>query len=137
MMVFRKNYFILTVILFVIEVCIAVFVNDRFIRPYVGDFLVVILIYCFTRSFFNVPVIQTAIGVLAFAFTIEGLQYIEFVNILGLQNSKLASVVLGNSFAWMDMITYVLGIGFVLACESLNSNKKSNKISEQIAEKKC
>lgn len=136
-MVFRKNYFILTVILFVAEVCIALFVNDRFIRPYVGDFLVVMLIYCFVRSFFNVPVIQAAIGVLVFAFTIEGLQYIQFVNILGLQNLKLASVVLGNSFAWMDMITYVLGIGFVLACESLNNNLKSNKISEQIAEKKC
>ena len=136
-MVFRKNYFILTVCLFLIEVCIALFVNDRFIRPYVGDFLVVILIYCFVRSFFKVPVIQTAIGVLIFAFAIEGLQYIEFVKILGLQNSKLASVVLGNSFSWMDMITYVLGIGFVLACETLNSILRSNKISEQIAEKKC
>lgn len=137
MIIFRRNYFILTALLFLVEVCIALFVNDRFIRPYAGDFLVVILIYCFVRSFFNVPVNQTAIGVLIFAFVIEGLQYIQLVNILGLQNSKLASVVLGNSFSWMDMITYVLGIVFVMACETLNSNLKSNKISEQIAEKKC
>lgn len=130
---FRKNYFILTVILFLVEVFIALFVKDRFIRPYAGDFLVVILIYCFIRSFFNVSIIKTAIGVLLFAFTIEGLQYINFVKMLGWQNSKLAYVVLGNSFSWMDMITYVLGIGFVLVCESLNNFLKSKKMEDQKA----
>jgi uncharacterized membrane protein len=93
MVIFRKDYFILTVILFLVELFIALFVNDRFIRPYVGDFLVVILIYCFIRSFFNVSIIKTAIGVLIFAFAIEGLQFIKFVKILGLQNSKLVNVI--------------------------------------------
>ncbi len=131
MVIFRKDYFILTVILFLVELFIALFVNDRFIRPYVGDFLVVILIYCFIRSFFNVSIIKTAIGVLIFAFAIEGLQFIKFVKILGLQNSKLVNVVLGNSFAWMDMITYVLGICLVLACERFNCLPKSQIISDQ------
>ena len=121
MFVFRKNYFLLTIILLFTEICIAVFINDRFIRPYLGDFLVVILLYCFVRSFFNVPVNQTAIGVLIFAFVIEGLQNIQLVNILGLQDSKLANVVLGNSFSWMDMLTYVLGICFVLVCEKIKN----------------
>ena len=121
MFVFRKNYFLLTIILLFVEICIALFINDRFIRPYLGDFLVVILLYCFVRSFFNVPVNQTAIGVLIFAFVIEGLQYIQLVNILGLQDSKLANVVLGNSFSWMDMLTYVLGICFVLVCEKIKN----------------
>ena len=121
MFVFRKNYFLLTIILLFTEICIAVFINDRFIRPYLGDFLVVILLYCFVRCFFNVPVNQTAIEVLIFAFVIEGLQYIQLVNILGLQDSKLASVVLGNSFSWMDMLTYVLGICFVLVCEKIKN----------------
>ena len=94
MFIFRKNYFVLTVILFLVEVCIALFIKDRFIRPYVGDFLVVILIYSFIRSFLNAPVFKTALGVLIFAFAIEGLQYINLVKILGLQHSKLASVVL-------------------------------------------
>ncbi len=67
------------------------------------------------------PVNQTAIGVLIFAFVIEGLQYIQLVNILGLQDSKLANVVLGNSFSWMDMLTYVLGICFVLVCEKIKN----------------
>ena len=132
MFVFRKNYFLLTIILLFIEICIAVFINDRFIRPYLGDFLVVILIYCFVRSFFNVPVNQTAIGVLIFAFVIEGLQYIQLVNILGLQDSKLAGVVLGNSFSWMDMLTYVLGIALVMAYEIVNNFfKVKNQIDQK------
>ena len=132
MFVFRKNYFLLTIILLFTEICIAVFINDRFIRPYLGDFLVVILLYCFVRSFFNVPVNQTAIGVLIFAFVIEGLQYIQLVNILGLQDSKLASVVLGNSFSWMDMLTYVLGIALVMAYEIVNNFfKVKNQIDQK------
>ena len=47
MLLFRRSYFSFFVLLFIIEVLIALFVNDRLIRPYVGDFLVVILIYCF------------------------------------------------------------------------------------------
>ena len=132
MFVFRKNYFLLTIILLFTEICIAVFINDRFIRPYLGDFLVVILLYCFVRSFFNVPVNQTAIGVLIFAFVIEGLQYIQLVNILGLQDSKLAGVVLGNSFSWMDMLTYVLGIALVMAYEIVNNFfKVKNQIDQK------
>ena len=41
---FNKIYFRLTVILFLIEVAIALFIKDRFIRPYLGDVLVVMLI---------------------------------------------------------------------------------------------
>ena len=78
------------------------------------------------------PVNQTAIGVLIFAFVIEGLQYIQLVNILGLQDSKLANVVLGNSFSWMDMLTYVLGIALVMAYEIVNNFfKVKNQIDQK------
>lgn len=33
------------------EVLIALYVRDRFIRPYVGDMLVVVLVYSFVRIF--------------------------------------------------------------------------------------
>lgn len=68
---FHTQYFIITVILFVIEILIALYVNDSFIRPYLGDVLVVILIYCAIRAFFDTPVVATAMGVLAFSFLVE------------------------------------------------------------------
>lgn len=117
MMTFRVSYFILMLLLLVIEICIALFLHDPIIRPYIGDLLVVGLIYCFVRAFFNIPIIQTAILVLLFSFVVEGLQYYNIVEILGLQNNKMARTIIGTSFAWMDIYMYIIGIILVLVLE--------------------
>ena len=114
---FNRKYFVVAVVIFFIEILIAVFVHDRFIRPYVGDVLVVILIYCFVKSFLDLPVLPTALAVLLFSFAIETLQYYEIVNRLGLQDSTIASTVIGNSFAWIDVLAYIIGIILVLCFE--------------------
>lgn len=114
---FRTCYFILTILIFAIEVLIALFVHDRFIRPYFGDFLVVILLYCGFRSFLNIRPFPTAIGVFLIACTIEALQYFHLVNRLGLSHSRLARIVLGSSFEWTDIVTYAAGILCTLLVE--------------------
>lgn len=116
-MKFNKYYFGVAVLIFGIEVLIALFLTDRFIRPYFGDVLVVILIYCFVRSFFRVPVLALAIGVLVFSFAIEFLQYHRIVHMLGLEKSALARTVIGTSFAWNDILAYIVGIVIVLLVE--------------------
>ncbi len=120
---FHKLYALLTILLFLVEVVIALFIRDRFIRPYVGDVLVVILVYCFVCSFVKIPLWFGAIGVLLFAYTIELLQYFKFVEVIGLQNSHVAKVVLGNSFSWMDIVAYTVGIIIVVLLEQLHSRK--------------
>ena len=120
---FHKLYALLTILLFLVEVVIALFIRDRFIRPYVGDVLVVILIYCFVCSFVKIPLWFGAIGVLLFAYTIELLQYFKFVEVIGFQNSHVAKVVLGNSFSWMDIVAYTVGIIIVVLLEQLHSRK--------------
>lgn len=114
---FNWNYFIVAILLFIIEVIIAVFIHDQFIRPYFGDFLVVILIYCFVKSFVDTPFLKTAIAVLVFSFMIEILQYFDIVSKIGLGHSKLARTVIGTSFEWIDLIAYTLGIVFVIYVE--------------------
>ena len=47
----RIGYAIATVILLLIEVLIAMYVHDAFVRPYIGDVLVVVVIYTFIRIF--------------------------------------------------------------------------------------
>ena len=120
---FTRSYFIITILLFVIEILIALFIDDGIIRPYIGDLLVVILIYCFVKSFFNTPVFPTAIAALIFSYIIEILQYFNIINLLGLQNSKTAATIMGNSFAWFDLIAYTLGITLVLFIERLLPHK--------------
>ncbi len=126
---FHKKYFLFALLLFLTEVFIAIYLHDAIIRPYGGDFLVVILIYCFVKSFLNAPVKITALVVLLFSYLIETLQYFHLVDLLGLGKSTIARIVIGTSFAWTDLLAYTLGILLVLIIESahkyLNYKQKS------------
>lgn len=114
----------LTVLLFGIEILIAKFAHDQIIRPYIGDLLVVMLIYCFVKSFLNTAVLPAALSVLVFAYAIETLQYFNIVERLGLGNSKIARIVIGTSFEWIDLVAYTLGIGLVLFLENSIGKRK-------------
>jgi hypothetical protein len=126
MITFNKIYFFIALLVFIIEVLIALFIHDNFVRPYIGDVLVVILIYCFLKAFIKLPVLTTAILVLIFAFTIEILQYFNFVEKLGLEGSEVARTVLGTSYAWTDLIAYSAGIIIVLVAEFIIQKQKAN-----------
>ncbi len=124
---FHRKYFFLTILLFATEVFIAVYLHDAVIRPYGGDFLVVILIYCFVKSFLNTPVMATALAVLLFSYSIETLQYFHLVDMLGLEKSKIARIVIGTSFAWTDLLAYTLGILLVLTVEFTLKNATNKR----------
>ena len=114
---FQKKYFILALVLFVVEVLIALFIRDRLVRPYVGDFLVVMLLYCAVRSVLNLSPFITVTGVLLFAYLIETLQYFKIIEILGWQNNTLAKTVIGYGFEWFDILAYTLGAITILLFE--------------------
>lgn len=116
---FNTKYFFVTCLLFLIEVAIALFVHDDFIRPFLGDVLVVMLMYCFVKSFLSAAVKPVALAVLIFSFGIEFLQYIRIIEKLGWQDNTLARTVIGTSFSWEDLLMYVVGILVVLFVEHL------------------
>lgn len=117
MLTFNKSYFGIAILIFFIEVLIALFVNDTFVRLYLGDVLVVILIYCFLKSFLELPVFPIAVFVLIFSFTIEFFQFLNIVEKLHLEKSRIARTVIGTSFSWIDLLTYVAGIVVVIVVE--------------------
>ena len=123
---FNKKYLVLFISLFFIEVVIAFYVHDDFIRPYFGDVLVVILIYCFLMSFLTISKFKVALFVLVLAFFVEFAQYFNFVTHLGLQDSKLANIVIGNSFALEDLFSYVAGFVVIIMAEYVFNFKKGN-----------
>ncbi len=124
---FQIKYFILTIVLFVVELLIALFVHDAIIRPYVGDLLVVVLIYCFLKSFLNIKVVPMAIGVLLFSYMVEFLQYLNVVELLGLQGNRLARIIIGTTFSWHDLLAYTLGVMLVVGVEKLFETKVKPK----------
>lgn len=115
---FDIKFFIAAIVIFIIECLIAFFLHDPIIRPYVGDFLVVIFLYCLVKSFIDIPAIPLAPGILLFAYLIETLQYFSFIDRIGLRHSKLANIILGNRFEWIDMIAYTLGIALIIFWET-------------------
>jgi hypothetical protein len=114
---FNGTYFVLALMLLAVEIGIAVYVKDAYIRPFGGDFLVVILIYCAIKSFINCPLNSTVIFVLLFAYVIEVLQYFHFADLIGLQAYPVARIILGTYFAWTDMLMYTLGMLLVWVVE--------------------
>ncbi len=125
MLPFFKYYFSVTVLLFITELFIANYMHDTIIRPYGGDFLAIILIYCCVKSFFNFPVIKTAVGVLIFSYAVEISQYFHFIKLIGWEHAKIARMILGTSFSFTDLLTYTLGLALVIIVETWC--KKQNK----------
>ena len=121
MFTFNLKYFLFAVVLFIIEVLIALFVRDHFIRPYFGDFLVVILIYCAVKTIIKASPLKVAVGVLLFAYFIEVLQYCQIVDKLGLSGNIIAKIVIGYGFEWRDILAYTLGIITVWLLDRRNS----------------
>ncbi|MEZ2239958.1 DUF2809 domain-containing protein [Microcoleus sp.] len=125
MLYFNRKYFSLALILFSIEIVIAVFFRDKFVRYFLGDLLVVIFLHCFIMSWLRLESTKVALSVLTFSFVIEILQYFKILNALGWENNKIAIIILGNSFDAMDLVAYTAGIAIVLWLE----NRKKVSIS--------
>ena len=114
---FNNRYFIYALLLLLVEIFIAMYIRDAIVRPYFGDFLVVILLYCIVRSVLNFQTTPIALAVLLFSYLIETLQYFKIVQILGLDGYPLATTIIGTSFAWCDILAYTLGFLAIIITE--------------------
>ena len=115
-----KNKRILYLLIFcgllAIEVVIALFVNDSFVRPYVGDVLVTLLLCCLCRVIVPSKIRLLPIYVFVFAACVEIGQYFNLVALLGLADNRILSVALGRTFSWADLVCYAVGcvVAFLL-----------------------
>jgi hypothetical protein len=108
----RIKYLVAFIIFFITEVLIAVYVHDDFIRPYVGDILVVILLYCFIKIFVPYKAKLMPLYIFIFSAFVEILQYFKLVEVLGLQDNRFVRIVIGSVFDLKDILCY--GVGCIL-----------------------
>lgn len=107
---FNLKYFLLTIIIFLIEVLIATKLkNIHFVRAYLGDVIVVMLIYTFVKSFFKVNNQKLILGIFIFSCIVEFAQYFNIAEKLGFPEGSLMYIVIGNSFSWIDILCYAAG----------------------------
>ena len=117
----RITYAIITIILLTVEVFIALFIHDHFIRPYIGDVLVVIVLYTFIRIFVPERVRMLPSYILCFAVLVEVLQYFRIVEMLGLSDNRFFSVLIGSVFDIKDIICYAVGCMLIIAGQMVHN----------------
>ncbi|MBX3593544.1 DUF2809 domain-containing protein [Sphingomonas sp.] len=105
----HRGYLAATVILFAVEVVIALFVRDRFVRPYLGDTLAVMLVYCGVRAISRTGPYAAAVAAFAIAALVEFGQLVGILDLLGLRGNAVARVVLGTGFEPLDFVAYAAG----------------------------
>lgn len=117
----RLYYVVATLILLAIEILIALFVHDNFVRPYIGDVLVVVVIYALLRIFIPEKCRLLPLWIFVFAVSVEILQFFEIVRLLGLSNNRFMSVLIGGTFDWKDIACYAIGCSMLVLYEALLS----------------
>ena len=96
----------------IIEVLIALFVRDSFIRPYGGDVLVTVLLCTAVRIVIPGGIRWFPLGVYLFSALVEVGQYFDYVSLLGLDNVAFFRILMGTTFSVADLICY--GVGCLL-----------------------
>lgn len=123
----RRRYALIFLVLLAVEVCIALFVHDRFVRPYLGDVLVVVVLYAFVRIWLPTGRPWLVWAVTAFACCVELGQAVGLVDLLGLGHIRFFRVLLGTTFDWHDLGCYLAGGGLILLTESLSSKARRGR----------
>lgn len=116
------------ILLVLVEVYIALFVRDDFIRPYFGDVIIVWVIYAFVRMFLKAkPYVMIPVYIFIFSVLVEIGQYFKMVDVIGLGHIKFFRILMGTSFSWIDIICYGAGCALLLAGEIFIYLKKMKK----------
>ena len=124
----RLIYCIASVILLITEILIGLYAHG-WIRNYLGDVLVVILLYTIFRAisvekpkkWYVLPTV-----ILVFAFAVEFLQLWGFCDRFGITN-RLLRIIIGTGFSAEDLLCYAAGVLPCYISEYLT--KKKGRIS--------
>lgn len=124
---FNKYYALLAILLFGVELVIAIWIHDTLIRPFVGDILVVMLLFCLLRAVIQINNQHLILAVLIFSYAVEIGQYFQLAQWLGLAQYTIARIVIGSTFDGMDLVAYTLG-ALLLSATHIIAGKKTNYI---------
>ncbi len=122
----RGRYAAAAAVLFVVEVLIALFVRDAFVRPYGGDILVTVLLCCLVRALSPKTVPHLPVLVFAFAVSVELLQAAGIASLIP-AGWTVVRIAVGGVFSWMDLFCYALGLGLFFLCERAAGRLRSGK----------
>jgi hypothetical protein len=126
----RRIYYIAAFgLLIITEILIGMYATG-WIRNYLGDVLVVVLLYALFRSISpNKPkkwyIVPTCI--LLFSFMVEFLQLWGFCDRFGITN-RLLRIIIGTGFSYLDLLSYTIGIIPCYIIDFLTFRRQSKEV---------
>lgn len=109
----RIIFIVIAVLLIMAEFYIGIYVNDRIIRPYGGDVIIVIILYAIIRATYPEKKVPAALFVFVFATAYEFTQLIPLADLLGI-SKEVVRIIMGVSFSWVDIGCYAIGCALCL-----------------------
>lgn len=113
----HRPYLIKFLVLLIIEIAIANFGFHPIIRGYVGDILVIPLLWYFAKSIYPFKSIPLLMALTLIAVLVELFQLFSFS-----PTNKILKIVLGNTFDWLDLLCYGLGALSIYIIIKINSH---------------
>lgn len=85
------------------------FSDSPIIRGFLGDIVVIFLIYFFIKGFYPFKPIKLTVFTILLAYATEFMQYLNVIKFLGLEHNAMAQLVLGAVFDPLDLLAYTIG----------------------------
>jgi hypothetical protein len=101
-----------------VEILIGRYASDSLIRPYLGDVLVIPLLYCLIVSIWQsrrparLPWL-----VFGFALAVEAAQALHIADLLGFTRPSLIRTIIGTHADPLDIVAYAVGTALIIAFE--------------------
>ncbi len=119
----RMNYLAVFLLIVGVVVVIGIYVHDGFVRPYLGDVLIVAAICMLVRVFVPEGAPWLPAAVFVFALAVELLQLAHIPDALGIKN-RVVRVILGSTSDPADIICYAVGCSTVALIELIARRKR-------------
>lgn len=123
----RIGYAAAAVVLTAVEILIALYVRDAFIRPYGGDILVTVLLCCLGRAVLMRRLPYLPFGVFLFAAAVELAQACGIASLIP-EHWTVVRIAVGSAFSVWDLVCYAVGCALFVCAEWVLSRRKNRKI---------
>lgn len=113
--------------LFSIEILIGTLAFG-WIRGYLGDVLVLPVLYCLIRIFTAKFPRTLPLWLFGLGCVTELLQLVHFAALLGFPQGSLPAILIGTNADWMDILCYALGTLGILASIHIHTNPLNSNV---------
>ncbi|WP_083244021.1 DUF2809 domain-containing protein [Leptospira tipperaryensis] len=106
---------------FFLSLCFVIvqfFDSNRLVRGFLGDLIIVMVLYSFFKSIADFDSVKLSIFIILFSFVLETLQYFKIIRLLGFKENYLTKIIFGSVFDPLDLLAYLIGVFLIFSIDT-------------------